>query len=60
MEDFGGRLHWGLDLSVLRGDTWANEVYPRWNDWKRIYRQFNQGTFDGHITDRLGISVNPR
>lgn len=60
MEDFGGRLHWGLDLSVMQGPAWPAEVYTRWDDWLRVYRQYNRGTFDGHVTDRLGISVRPR
>ena len=60
MEEFGGRLHWGLDLDVLQGDTWPRAVYPRWDEWLAIYRRFNHGTFDGAVTDRLGISVRPR
>jgi len=60
MEEFGGRLHWGLDLDVIRGDAWPRAVYPRWDSWLAVYRQFNHGTFDGAVTDRLGISVRPR
>jgi hypothetical protein len=60
MEEFGGRLHWGLDLDVLQGDAWPRAVYPRWDEWLAIYRRFNRGTFDGAVTDRLGISVRPR
>lgn len=60
MEEFHGRLHWGLDLSVMQGPEWPSQVYDRWDDWLRVYRRFNRGTFDGHITDRLGISVRPR
>jgi hypothetical protein len=60
MEEFGGRLHWGLDLSVMQGPTWPSQLYERWDDWLAMYRQFNKGTFDGKVTDRLGISVRPR
>ena len=60
MEEFGGRLHWGLDLDVIQGEAWPRAVYPRWDDWLAVYRQFNRGTFDGKVTDRLGISVRPR
>jgi hypothetical protein len=60
MEEFGGRLHWGLDLSVMEGPSWPAAVYERWDDWLAVYRRFNQGTFDGHVTDRLGISIRPR
>jgi len=60
MEEFGGRLHWGLDLDVIQGEAWPRAVYPRWDDWLAVFRQFNHGTFDGKVTDRLGISVRPR
>jgi hypothetical protein len=60
MEEFGGRLHWGLDLDVIQGDAWPKAVYPKWQDWMDVYKQFNKGTFDGAVTDRLGISVRPR
>jgi hypothetical protein len=60
MQEFGGRLHWGLDMDVIQGSTWPAKVYDRWNDWLAVYRQFNHGTFDGKVTDRLGISIHPR
>jgi len=59
MEEFGGRLHWGLDLDVIQGEAWPRAVYPRWDDWLAVYRAFNHGTFDGAVTDRLGISIHP-
>lgn len=58
MEEYHARPHWGLDVKVLEGETWPPVIYPRWNEWKQIYSQFNsQGTFDGRFTDRLGISM---
>lgn len=60
MEEFGGRLHWGLDLDVIQGEAWPRAVYPKWDSWLAVFRQFNRGTFDGAVTDRLGISVRPR
>ena len=48
------------DLDVLQGSLWAEEVYTRWGTWLSVYRQYNQGSFDGNVTDRLGISVRPR
>ncbi|VUD40494.1 L-gulono-1,4-lactone dehydrogenase [Thalassocella blandensis] len=60
MEEFGARPHWGLDLKVLQGSEWLETLYPRWDDWLVQYRRFNHGTFDGKVTDRLGISVVPR
>jgi len=59
MMEFGGRLHWGLDLDVMYGDTWPRTVYPRWSTWLTAYHQFNAGSFDGAVTDRLGISIKP-
>lgn len=61
MNDFGARPHWGLDLKILRSEAAAKALYPMWDDWMAQYRRFNQtGTFDGRVTDRLGISVRPR
>lgn len=58
LEEFHARPHWGLDLKILQGDDWARMIYPRWDDWLDVYRQFNsQGVFDGRVTDRLGISI---
>jgi hypothetical protein len=44
----------------MQGPTWPSQLYERWDDWLAVYRQFNKGTFDGKVTDRLGISVRPR
>lgn len=61
LEEFEGRPHWGLDLSVLQGDDELRRIYPRWDDWLAVYRKFNsQGVFDGKVTDRLGISMGNR
>lgn len=58
LDEFHARPHWGLDLKILQGDDWARTIYPRWDDWLAVYRQFNsQGVFDGRVTDRLGISM---
>lgn len=58
MEEYYARPHWGLDVKVLEGESWASRIYPRWDEWKQIYREFNsQGTFDGRFTDRLEISM---
>lgn len=60
LNEFGARPHWGLDLKLLTAETQARNLYPKWESWKTQYRRFNKGTFDGHVTDRLGISVKPR
>lgn len=60
MEELGGRLHWGLDLDVIEGPAWPAALYDRWDTWLDVYRRFNQGSFDGKLTDRLGISIRPR
>jgi hypothetical protein len=59
-DEFSARPHWGLDLKLLQGSAEAWALYPKWNDWITQFRRFNQGTFDGKVTDRLGISVKPR
>ncbi|GLS26835.1 FAD-binding protein [Marinibactrum halimedae] len=56
--EFDSRPHWGLDLNYFQGEDMPRNVYPRWDDWRRLYNQFNaKGTFNGKVTDRLGISV---
>lgn len=61
METFSARPHWGLDFKLLQGSAWAETIFPQWSTWLSQYEQMNpQGTFDGKVTDRLGISVNPR
>ncbi|MCB1674583.1 MAG: FAD-binding protein [Pseudomonadales bacterium] len=59
---FNTRPHWGLDLNSITSDSQARALYPdTWDRWKNQYRRFNvSGTFDGKVTDRLGISVRPR
>lgn len=61
-QELGARPHWGLDLNLLQGEAQARSLYPAtWDRWKTQYRRFNvTGTFDGKVTDRLGISVRPR
>lgn len=61
-QEFNARPHWGLDLNSLTSEAQARALYPdTWDRWKTQYRRFNvSGTFDGKVTDRLGISVRPR
>jgi hypothetical protein len=61
MKEFGARPHWGLDLSVLDGFDEVERLYPRARAWRDVFRTFNRhGTFDGPLTDRLGISLGKR
>jgi hypothetical protein len=62
MAEFGARPHWGLDLKLLTSDAQVQALYPdTWERWKSEYLRFNpNGTTDGNVTDRLGISVHPR
>jgi hypothetical protein len=54
------RPHWGLDLDLFDGNK-ARELFPKFSVWEGIYRKLNaKGTFDGPLTDRLGISMRPR
>lgn len=56
----GARPHWGLDLNYVNSEAELRAMYPKWDEWKSVYTRFNDGTFDGKVTDRLGISVKPR
>ena len=61
LSEFKARPHWGLDLNLLTQESQARALYPSWDRWKVQYQRFNStGTFDGKITDRLGISIRPR
>lgn len=61
LREFGSRPHWGLDLNTLTSEAQLRALYPKYEVWKTQYRRFNaSGTFDGKVTDRLGISVRPR
>jgi FAD/FMN-containing dehydrogenase len=61
MREFGARPHWGLDLGILKSEAEVARLYPAWPAWKTVYAQLNdKGTFDGRVTDRLGISMGKR
>jgi FAD/FMN-containing dehydrogenase len=51
------RPHWGLDRNYLRSEAAVASLFPAWSSWKQAFAQLNpSGTFDGSVTDRLGIS----
>lgn len=56
---FGGRPHWGLDLSVTTGNNnLLEKMYPMFSVWKKVYDSLNCfGTFNNRFTDRMGLSV---
>jgi hypothetical protein len=57
MRNMGARPHWGLDRNVIRDAQTVRHLYPKWDKWLEAYRRLNPvGTFDGRLTDRLGIS----
>jgi hypothetical protein len=57
-ETYGGRPHWGLDRNHFHGEDMVSCLYGRsWDEFKCALRELNPyGTFDGRVTDRLGIS----
>ncbi|HEY4157137.1 MAG TPA: D-arabinono-1,4-lactone oxidase, partial [Polyangiaceae bacterium] len=60
IDKFRARPHWGLDLSILKDFKQVRELFPRADDWYRVYSELNRsGVFNGRITDRLGISIGP-
>jgi hypothetical protein len=60
MDRFAARPHWGLDMAVLKSWSQVETLYgvePA-RAWRRVYERLNRnGTFNGRLTDRLGISV---
>ena len=56
--ELGGRPHWGLDRNYLHGEAKVRELYPQsWDSFKGALEVMNpNGTFNGRVTDRLGIS----
>ena len=61
MTEFQARPHWGLDLSILTSFAQVAQLFPRAGEWLKVYKELNsRGTFDGRLTDRLGISIHPR
>lgn len=63
IDELGARPHWGLDLSILRSFDEVRRLYgsAQADTWLAVREQLNpQGTFDGALTDRLGISKRPR
>ncbi len=60
MDEMGARPHWGLDLNMMHSFAEVRRVYPKAESWHKVYRQLNaRGTFNGRLTDRLGISMRP-
>lgn len=57
-QSYGGRPHWGLDRNYVKGEPAVRALYPQtWPDFRRALGYFNpHGTFDGRVTDRLGVS----
>jgi hypothetical protein len=62
IEQFAARPHWGLDMSFLRSWSEVERLYGQSaRDWQRVFQRLNAaGTFDGQLTDRLGISMRPK
>lgn len=58
MDEYSARPHWGLDLDVMTQWSEVEKLYgPPATEWRAVLNELNhKGTFDGHFTDRLGIS----
>jgi L-gulono-1,4-lactone dehydrogenase len=55
LAELGARPHWG-QYNTLTGDS-VRRLYPKWEDWLEVERQFNSsGVFDSIFTRRVGIS----
>ncbi|MEY4580360.1 MAG: hypothetical protein RL701_5063, partial [Pseudomonadota bacterium] len=58
IDEFAARPHWGLDLQILQDFSEVKALYPAAERWHQQYQRFNaRGTFNGELTDRLGISI---
>jgi hypothetical protein len=60
--EYGGRPHWGLDRNYLKSAAAVKALYPdTWGPFLDALGELNpDGTFDGAVTDRLGISRSMR
>jgi hypothetical protein len=56
--EYKGRPHWGLDRNYIRREAVVDDLYgSAWQDFREALAELNPtGTFDGRVTDRLGIS----
>ncbi|MDQ3850434.1 MAG: FAD-binding protein [Actinomycetota bacterium] len=56
LADLDVRPHWG-QYNTLSAASDLRALYPRWEDWLRVYDEFNaSGVFNSPFTDRIGIS----
>jgi L-gulono-1,4-lactone dehydrogenase len=54
LADLGARPHWGQYNTLKPEDP--PRLYPRWDRWLAIHRQFNRsGVFDSPFTRRVGL-----
>ena len=52
----GGRPHWGLNFGFEFNDQALNDLYPKYEQWKKAYQFFNRGgTFDNELTRQMGL-----
>ncbi|MCU0427689.1 MAG: FAD-binding protein [Candidatus Kapabacteria bacterium] len=58
MQQFQARPHWG-QVNFFRGTPASlAQLYPRFDDWLRVYKQFNsKGLFSNPFTQRMGIDI---
>jgi len=58
MFKYGGRPHWGLDLSITTGNNdFMTQLYDNFTEWKKVYDALNfSGSFNNRFTDRMGLS----
>jgi hypothetical protein len=62
IDELRARPHWGLDQNILKSFSEVEALYgASARRWLKVFRELNtRGTFDGALTDRLGISIRPR
>jgi hypothetical protein len=58
LADLGVRPHWGQYNTLSGSRDRLASMYPRWEDWLAVEREFNSsGVFDSRFTRRVGISA---
>jgi hypothetical protein len=54
LAEFDARAHWG-QINHLT-EAAIRRTYPRWDDWLRVQREFNEsGVFDSPFSRRVGM-----
>jgi FAD/FMN-containing dehydrogenase len=51
---FEGKPHWG-QINRLMTKEYLKKMFPKWESFINVYREFNHGEFDSPFTDQIGL-----